>query len=74
MPQPSAPSPELAEHLPLVLSPTQLADVLGLPLKTIYLLNASATGPTRMRVGKHVRYRREDVTAWLAQRAEAGAA
>lgn len=57
-----------AAGLPLVLSPTQLAEVMGVPVKTVYLWNSAGTAPTAMRLGKHIRYRREDVEAWMAQR------
>lgn len=49
-----------------LLSPQQLADYLGVAIKTVYAWNHEGTGPTVIRVGKHVRYRREDVEAWLA--------
>lgn len=47
------------------ISPKELAELVGLPLSTIYGFNTDGTGPRRIRVGKHVRYRRADVEAWL---------
>lgn len=75
----ATPSPEhTAQHpdqgLPLVLSPAQLAAVMGVPLKTVYAWNTAGTGPEGMRMGKHVRYRRADVEAWMEQRAAQGLA
>jgi excisionase family DNA binding protein len=48
-----------------LLSPQDLADYLGVPVRTVYAWNHHSTGPTPIHVGKHVRYRREDVEAWL---------
>lgn len=52
-----------------LLSPKELADVLGVPVKTIYDWNLKGTGPKYVRVGRHVRYRPADVEAWLADQA-----
>jgi excisionase family DNA binding protein len=58
------------EHL---WSPRQFADYLGVPLATVYRWNHLGTGPRPLKIGKHVRYRREDVDAWLeAQTAKEG--
>lgn len=46
-------------------SPQQLADYLGVPIRTVYAWNSQGTGPTPIKVGKHVRYRAEDVEAFL---------
>ena len=48
-----------------LLGPPQLADYLGVSLATIYQWNHKGSGPRRIRVGRHVRYRRRDVDAWL---------
>lgn len=47
-----------------LISPEQLADRWTLPLATIYQLNHKGTGPRRIKIGKHVRYRLADVIAW----------
>lgn len=49
----------------------QLADELGVSLRTIYWWNQTGTAPKRIRVGVHVRYRRRDVDAWLEKRVAA---
>jgi len=51
-----------------LMSPQELADLLGLPLAAIYNFNYRGTGPRRISVGRHVRYRRLDVEAWLEGR------
>ena len=40
---------------------------LGVPVATVYAWNSRGLGPERYRVGKHVRYRRADVEAWIDQ-------
>ena len=49
--------------------PEWLAEYLGVPLATVYAMNSRGTGPRRIRVGKHVRYRKSDVDTWLDARA-----
>lgn len=53
-----------------LLSTKALAEYLAVPVQTIYAWNHRGTGPTPIRVGKHVRYRRADVEAWLAEHAD----
>ena len=60
-----------------LLSPEQLADYLGVPIKTVYRWREHRDGPPGFRVGRHVRYRASDVDAWIgerlaAERADAG--
>lgn len=55
-----------------LLSPQQLAEYLGVPLATVYRWRYEGTGPRGMKVGKHVRYRRGDVEAWLDMRTDPG--
>jgi excisionase family DNA binding protein len=50
---------------PSFYSPEGLATVLNVPVATVYRWNSTGTGPRRIHVGKHVRYRRADVEAWL---------
>ena len=38
----------------------------GVSRDTVYRWNHLGTGPTRVRVGRYVRYRRADVDAWVA--------
>jgi excisionase family DNA binding protein len=51
-----------------LLSPAELASYLKVPLDTVYAWNSRGGGPRRLTVGKHVRYRLEDVEAWLDSR------
>jgi excisionase family DNA binding protein len=58
------------ETTPLM-TPQEVADFLGMPLATLQSWRAQRTGPPGYRVGRHVRYRREDVEAWLEERSDA---
>lgn len=46
-------------------STREVAEYLGVPLKTIYVWQQKGTGPRFARVGKHLRARWSDVDAWL---------
>lgn len=48
-----------------MLSPPELADYFRVPLASVYRWRVTGTGPRGIRIGKHVRYRRADVEAWL---------
>lgn len=54
----------------------QLAAELGVPVRTIYTWRSTGKGPRGAVFGKHVRFRRADVDAWIETRfdAPAGAA
>ncbi len=43
-----------------------LAAYLRVPVNTVYKWRSAGDGPPGFRVGRHVRYRQEDVVAWLA--------
>jgi excisionase family DNA binding protein len=46
-----------------------VAAYLGVPVATVYQWNSRGQGPKRYRLGKHVRYRRADVDAWVDRQA-----
>ncbi|MEU2573450.1 helix-turn-helix transcriptional regulator [Streptomyces anulatus] len=48
------------------LTPIDLADLLGVPIETVYQWRRKDTGPRGFRVGRHLRYDPEDVRAWVA--------
>lgn len=50
--------------------PEALADYLGMPVPTIYAWRARGRRPRAHRIGKHLRFRRADVEAWLAEQAD----
>lgn len=46
----------------------ELAAYLEIPLATIYQWRFKGLAPPAVRLGKHLRFRWEDVQAWLAKR------
>jgi len=58
-----------------VLSPVEVSEMLGgIPLGTLKRWRTERTGPVAIHMGRHVRYRRSAVEAWLQQKdAEAAA-
>jgi excisionase family DNA binding protein len=53
-----------------LLGPQELADWLGVPLATVYRWRTNGDGPPGLRVGKHLRYRVQDVESWLESQVE----
>lgn len=49
-----------------------LAELLDVPERTIYSWRQRGEGPPAYRVGKHLRYRRRDVDAWLERQRDNG--
>ena len=47
-----------------------VADYLGVPVRTVYSWRATGKGPRGFRVGKYVRYKASDVDAWLERQAD----
>jgi excisionase family DNA binding protein len=60
-------TPEPTDRL---LSPTELADYLAIPVQTIYQWRYRGDGPPGYRVGRHVRYRWSDIQTWLAEQTD----
>jgi len=48
-----------------LLTVVELAQYLDVPVQTVYAWNTRGTGPKRVKIGKHVRYRPADVERWL---------
>ena len=56
-----------SKNLQPLLTPTQVAEHLGVPITTLYGWKYKGYGPRTLRVGRHLRYRVEDVEAWVQQ-------
>jgi|TARA_Y100000294_G_scaffold127562_1_gene119107 excisionase family DNA binding protein len=52
------------------LSTNDLAEWLQVPPATVSRWRYQGTGPVGYRVGRHIRYRRDDIETWLQQRRE----
>ena len=50
---------------PKLLTIQDLADLLSIPVLTIYQWRSKHTGPRAMRIGRHLRWDAREVTAWL---------
>jgi excisionase family DNA binding protein len=48
-----------------LLSVAEVADYLGVPVKTLYQWRHKGVGPRGLRVGRHLRYRSGEVDRWL---------
>lgn len=46
----------------------EVAEYLGVPVKTLYKWRLEKHGPPSLRVGKHLRYVPDDVVAWVEDR------
>ena len=50
---------------PKLLTIQDLAELLSIPVLTIYQWRSKHTGPRAMRIGRHLRWDNREVTAWL---------
>jgi excisionase family DNA binding protein len=57
-------------RLSRLLTVQELADLLQIPAKTIYTWRYKGFGPPAVPMGKYLRFRAEDVAAWLDERAD----
>jgi len=49
----------------------EIADLLGIPVATLYRWRHRGEGPPGYRIGRQVRFRRAAVEAWIESRADA---
>jgi excisionase family DNA binding protein len=61
---------EMTNELDRLLTITDLSEMLGVPVDTLYGWRHRGEGPAGYRIGRHVRYRREAVEAWLDTQAD----
>jgi excisionase family DNA binding protein len=55
----------LEAPVPDLMTLPEVADYLRVPEKSLYIWRYKGTGPPAARVGRHLRYRRNDVDRWL---------
>jgi excisionase family DNA binding protein len=55
----------MTNELDRLLTITDLSEMLGVPVDTLYGWRHRGEGPAGYRIGRHVRYRRAAVEAWL---------
>jgi excisionase family DNA binding protein len=63
---------DLPDGIERLLSPEEVAEILGVPKGTLYKWRLVGEGPPAMRIGKHLRYRPGDLDAWLRSREAIG--
>ncbi len=51
-----------------LLTPDDVSQYLGVPASTLANWRYQGCGPAFMRLGRHVRYRTEDVAEWISSR------
>lgn len=54
-------------NLGQLLTVQELATYLGIPTATLYTWRHRGDGPPGFRVGRHLRYRQDDVEDWIRQ-------
>jgi predicted DNA-binding transcriptional regulator AlpA len=54
-------------------TPADVADLLGVPIDTVYQWRYKRTGPPGFRVGRYLRYDPQAVLDWIAQFADGAA-
>lgn len=52
-----------------LLTPQDVSEMLGIPVKTLANWRSERVGPLPLRIGCHVRYRATDLETWIEQRA-----
>lgn len=50
--------------------PQYVAEYLDIPVQTIYQWRTKGSGPRGIRVGRHLRFRQEDLDAWIESQAD----
>ncbi|MGY1435248.1 helix-turn-helix transcriptional regulator [Streptomyces reniochalinae] len=53
-------------------APDEVADYLGVPVKTLYQWHHRRIGPNVLKVGRHLRYRWPEVEEWLTAQSTYG--
>ena len=61
---------EMINELDRLMTITDLSEMLGVPVDTLYGWRQRGEGPEGYRIGRHVRYRRAPVEAWLDTQAD----
>ncbi len=64
---PSSIPPEEQQSLGVLLSSGAVAEYLGVPTGTLANWRYQGRGPAYVRIGRHVRYRADDIARWVEQ-------
>ena len=55
-----------------LLAPEDVAAFFRVPKSTLYAWRYRGEGPPALRIGKHLRYKREDVLEWIDRQSDRG--
>jgi excisionase family DNA binding protein len=55
--------------LPELLTASEVADYLGVPVSTIHFWRGRGQGPAAIKVGRRLVFRAEDLAAWIQEKA-----
>lgn len=58
------------DQLDQLFTPEELSEYLEIPIATLYAWRYRGRGPISFRVGKHLRYRRNDIDQWIGRQLE----
>jgi len=58
-------------NLSVLMTPAQVSAYLGVPTGTLANWRYQGHGPASLRVGRHIRYRAEDIATWVDQQSDA---
>lgn len=53
-----------------LLSGQEVADYLGVPITTLYQWRTKGTAPRAVKVGRHIRFREEDIATWCERNSD----
>lgn len=59
------PSRSISNDVDLLLTEVQAADVLNMSVRTLQAWRLKGTGPSFVRAGRAIRYRRRDLESWM---------
>lgn len=51
-----------------LLTPSELAEILGVPVATLYAWRYQSKGPPAIRIGRHLRYPADGLRSWIKER------
>jgi excisionase family DNA binding protein len=60
----------MVDKLERLMDVAEVAELLGVPVATLYRWRYLGQGPRGYRIGRHVRYSRAAVAAWLEKQAD----
>ena len=60
--------PEMVATTDRLMTREEAAEYLGVPVRTLRFWSETGTGPRRIKFGRHIRFDRADLLAWVESR------